>query len=275
MDQYEKVSFMVSKLVTEKYSTSFSASSRLFDGQIRADIYAIYGLVRIADEIVDTYRGSDAEDLLNRLESDVYAAIERDYDVNPIIHAFSKTAKKYHIDATLIAPFFESMAMDLRPAEYTKELYERYIYGSAEVVGLMCLKVFCGGDAIQYAALEPGARALGSAYQKINFLRDIKADYEELGRLYFPGIEYESFDEQSKSMVINDIVADLVVAKEYVGKLPHNSQKAVSLSLLYYEELLYKIKKTPAATLKRQRVRIADARKALLMGGVMVGLKKI
>lgn len=275
MDQYEKASYTVSKLITEKYSTSFSASSRLFDSRIRADIYAIYGLVRIADEIVDTYRGKDADYMLKRLESDVYGAIERDYDVNPIVHAFSKTASRYHIETTLIAPFFESMAMDLRPVEYTKQLYDKYIYGSAEVVGLMCLNVFCGGDATQYEALERGARALGSAYQKINFLRDVKADYEELGRLYFPGVEYQSFDDETKARIIDDIESDLVIAKEYVGKLPNNSRKAVSLSLLYYEELLQKIKRTPAATLKRQRVRITDIRKVMLMGGIMAGLKSV
>lgn len=275
MELYEKVAYQVSKLVTERYSTSFSMSSRLFDDSIRADVYAVYGLVRVADEIVDTYRGGDADELLARLENDTYAAIARGYDTNPIVHAFALTAKKYGINDTLIRPFFESMAMDLEvTGEYTIERYETYIYGSAEVVGLMCLRVFCGGDDTSYQSLVPGARALGAAYQKVNFLRDVAADHDELGRLYFPGVTYEQFDEVQKARIIEDIEQDFAHAKSYVSKLPDNSRKAVSLSMLYYGELLQKIKATSAETLKQERVRIDGARKLWLLTKVTSGATK-
>ena len=275
MDLYSEVSYDVSKLVTQRYSTSFSMSTRLFDEKIRPAIYAVYGLVRIADEIVDSYRGDDAKELLSRLEQDSYRAIKRGYDTNPIIHSFAVSAKQYGIDKELIEPFFKSMAMDLEPAEYTDTLYEQYIYGSAEVVGLMCLRVFCEGDAQKYTVLAPGARALGSAYQKVNFLRDIAADYKELGRLYFPGVHFETFDDGVKHAIITDIEKDFVVAREYISQLPHNSQKAVSLSYLYYSRLLIELTKTPAVSLKKQRVRIATVRKLVLLFGVMTGMKKV
>lgn len=274
MDLYERASYEVSKLVTERYSTSFTMSSRLFASTIRRDIYAIYGLVRIADEIVDTYRGDDALDLLKRLEADTYAAIERSYDTNPVVHAFALTAHRYGIDESLIGPFFDSMAMDLSPVEYTPELYKTYIYGSAEVIGLMCLKVFCVDDNEMYERLAPGARALGSAYQKVNFLRDVAADYDELGRLYFPGVAYESFDDTQKQAIVDDIERDFVTARSYVEKLPVNSQKAVLLSTLYYGELLEKIKATPAKVLKKERVRIDGRRKLWLLASVTAGAKR-
>ncbi|MBH2007287.1 phytoene/squalene synthase family protein [Candidatus Saccharibacteria bacterium] len=275
MELYEKVSYQVSELVTEQYSTSFSMSSRLFDDSIRADIYAVYGLVRIADEIVDTYRNDDAKELLTRLEVDTYAAIARGYDTNPIVHSFALTAKRYGIDEVLIRPFFESMAMDLETVDsYTVERYETYIYGSAEVVGLMCLRVFCGGDEAQYRSLVPGARALGSAYQKVNFLRDVAADHDELGRLYFPGVTYGHFDEAQKARIVEDIGQDFAQARSYVSKLPSNSRRAVSLSMLYYGELLQKIKATSAETLKQERVRIGGARKLWLLTKVTLGVVK-
>ncbi len=274
MELYGETSYAASKLVTEKYSTSFSMSTRLFDVSIRPAIYAVYGLVRIADEIVDTYRGQDAEELLRDLEANTYAAIERGYDTNPIVHAFALTARKYSIEREIIQPFFDSMAMDLHPMTYDGELYETYIYGSAEVVGLMCLKVFCEGDAQQYVSLETGARALGSAYQKINFLRDVAADYQELGRLYFPNVTYETLDDASKNMIIEDIEQDIKRAMEYIRLLPQNSQKAVTLSLLYYTELLKSLKLTPAEVLKKQRVRVSTAKKILLLGSVYTGLRK-
>lgn len=272
MDLYEKVSYELSRQLTERYSTSFSMSSRLFDRMIRDDIYAIYGLVRIADEIVDTYRGADARSLLEDLESATYAAIERGYDTNPIVHSYALTAKKYGIDSELIRPFFASMAMDLAPAEYTDELYESYIYGSAEVVGLMCLRVFCAGDGARYDELKPGAQALGSAYQKVNFLRDIAADYRELGRLYFPGVTYDGFDDEEKQRIISDIERDFEKARAYADKLPASSRRAVKLSMSYYGELLKRITYTSAATLKKERVRIGNARKVALLIHASVGV---
>lgn len=273
MELYAKVSYALSKQLTEHYSTSFSMSSQLFDQTIRDDIYAIYGLVRIADEIVDTYRGADAKLLLENLESTTYAAIKRGYDTNPIVHSYALTAKKYGIDNELIQSFFASMAMDLVPAEYTDELYETYIYGSAEVVGLMCLRVFCLGDDAQYDELKPGAQALGSAYQKVNFLRDIAADYQELGRLYFPVVIYDEFDDEQKQRIVADIERDFKKARAYADRLPVNSRRAVKLSMLYYGELLRRIKSTPAATLKTERVRIGNMRKMILLIHASIGVR--
>lgn len=273
MELYNSTAYKVSQLVTEEYSTSFSMSTRLFDASIRPAIYAIYGLVRIADEIVDTYRGDDAEAELRQLELATYKAIERGYDTNPIIHAFALTAAEYSIEQTIIQPFFDSMAMDLHPTTYDASLYHTYIYGSAEVVGLMCLKVFCQNDKSQYDSLELGARALGSAYQKINFLRDVAADYKELGRLYFPDVTYETLDNVAKNNIIEDIEHDLETAKRYIEALPKNSQKAVALSQLYYTALLKKLKSTPADILKERRIRIGTIKKITLLGGVYVGLR--
>ncbi len=269
MELYNDVSFDVSKSVTEKYSTSFGSSTKLFPNNMRPYIYAIYGLVRIADEVVDTYRGKDVEIIIETLEKDVYEAIKRGYSTNPVIQSFVITARGYGIDKKLIKPFFKSMKMDLSPTLYTPSLYDEYIYGSAEVVGLMCLKVFCDNDAALYARLEKGASALGAAYQKVNFLRDIAADYNELGRLYFPGTTFETFNEKAKEKIVKDIEKDFALAHKAIPKLPESSQKAVALSYAYYSELLKKIKKTPAETLKKKRIRINNVRKALLMTGAL------
>lgn len=265
MELYTDVSFAASKLVTERYSTSFGSSTKLFPKQLRQYIYAIYGLVRIADEVVDTYRGRDVEVIIDALEKDVYAAIKRGYSTNPIIQAFAVTARAYGIDRSLIAPFFKSMKMDLSPTLYTTKKYQDYIHGSAEVIGLMCLKVFCEKDQKQYDRLERGAIALGSAYQKVNFLRDIAADYHELGRLYFPDTTFETFDEKAKAKIIKDIEKDFALAAKAIPKLPDNSRQAVELSSIYYRALLDKIKKTPAETIKQKRVRINNFQKALLL----------
>jgi len=269
MELYNQVSFAISKLVTERYSTSFSSSTKLFPVSIRHHIYAIYGLVRIADEVVDTYRGKDVDIIITELENEVYVAMKRGYSTNPIIHAFALTAEAYGIDKSLIKPFFKSMKMDLHPTLYTLSTYKEYIYGSAEVVGLMCLRVFCEGDTARYDRLEKGASALGAAYQKVNFLRDIAADYNELGRLYFPDVIFESFNEKAKEKIVKDIEKDFALAKKAIAQLPDNSRKAVSLSYTYYTELLQKIKKTPAETLKKKRIRINNLRKVLLMTGAI------
>lgn len=264
MELYNQVSYAISQQITVEYSTSFSSSARLFPGDMRPHIYAIYGLVRIADEIVDTYRGDDSQQLLRELELEVYAAIKRGYSVNPVVQSFALTAQQYDITSQLIEPFFASMLMDVNPVEYNESLYETYIYGSAEVVGLMCLKVFVGGDEAEYKKLEPGARALGAGYQKVNFLRDMKADYEELGRLYFPGVNFETFDEEAKGHIIEDIEADFGVAKQAVDLLPTSSRQAVGLSLTYYSALLSEIKKTPVQVMKARRIRVNNLKKSLL-----------
>ena len=240
-------------------------STRLFPVAMRQHIYAIYGMVRIGDEIVDTYRGSDAAKVLSDFEKEVYAALARGYSTNPVVHAFAITATSYGITKDLIQPFFESMAMDLHPVEYDQQAYDTYIYGSAEVVGLMCLRIFCEGDDELYQRLEKGARALGAAYQKVNFLRDIAADYKELGRLYFPGTRYESFNESAKARIIKEIKKDFTEADKAIVLLPQSAKKAVSLSVAYYGRLLEKIEKTPAEILKVKRIRINNAQKTRLL----------
>jgi len=263
MELYTQTSYELAEQLTKRYSTSFSASSRLFTKDIRKHIYAIYGLVRVADEIVDTYRGADAVDQLNNLKTELYRALESGFSANPIVHAFIVTAHEYAIDNELIEPFFESMASDLANTTMTDAEYRRYIYGSAEVVGLMCLKVFTKqtGD---YAELAPGAQALGAAYQKVNFLRDIKADYEALGRLYFPGVTYESFDDTAKAAITADIRHDFSTALPALKRLPNNCRGAVTTSYEYYRALLDKLEQVPATELKQRRLRVADVKKVLL-----------
>lgn len=270
MELYSSLSYRTSELLTKGYSTSFSLSSRFFPRAMRRHIYAIYGLVRIADEIVDTYKRSDARQLLDSLEKTTYYAIDRQYDPNPIVQAFAETAKHYGITRDLIEPFFVSMRIDLDPQTYTESLYQEYIYGSAEVVGLMCLKVFCGGNDDEYEKLKSGASALGSAYQKVNFLRDLKDDYQRLGRTYFPGVLFETFDENEKQAIITDIKRDFALAHDALVKLPKSSRIATMISYTYYRALLEKLRGAPAEELKRRRVRIADQRKILLMFGVVL-----
>ncbi len=271
MDLYTATSYELAERLTKRYSTSFSLSSLLFDKAIRPDIYAIYGLVRIADEIVDAYDGADRSEQLDVLLDETMAAIERGYSVNPIVHAFSVTARTYAIDADLIEPFFESMAMDLHPKTYTNKLYETYIYGSAEVVGLMCLRVFVAGDSAQYERLTASARALGSAYQKVNFLRDMKADFEQLGRVYFPGIDYERFDDAQKAAIIADIEAEYRAALDGMKDLPANSRRAVMASYYYYSALLAQLKVVSADEVKQRRVRVATVHKLYLLVKAWMG----
>lgn len=264
MDLYAQTSYELSRLLTLKYSTSFGQSSKLFSPSIQLDIYAIYGLVRIADEIVDTYPGKDKAEQLALLESETLLALRRGYSTNPIVHAFALTANKYDITKPLISPFFESMRMDLKPTTFTQSSYKRYIYGSAEVIGLMCLKVFCQHDADQYKTLKSGAQSLGAAYQKINFLRDIASDFHDRHRMYFPGTSFDSFDESQKNQVIHDIKKDLDDARQALNRLPATAAKAVRLSFIYYSELLKKLEHTPVEKIKTSRIRISDARKARL-----------
>lgn len=275
MELYKTVSYDLSRRLTEAYSTSFSMSSRLFARSIRPDIYAIYGLVRVADEIVDTYDGSDDEKhaLLDTLEQETYLAIERQYSANPIVHAFALTVASSRIDRVLIAPFFASMRMDIG-RQYSSENYQEYIYGSAEVVGLMCLKVFCRGDDEQYEQLVPGARKLGSAYQKVNFLRDFAADYTQLERVYFPGVEFDSFSNEQKRAIEQEIESEFAVANEYIGKLPVTARRAVRASWVYYRELLKSIQKTSVKDLRSSRVRVNNARKLWLLIKVYLGLTR-
>lgn len=264
MDQYTAISYRASKLITNAYSTSFGLSIRLFEASLRPHIYAIYGMVRIADEIVDTHKGTDQAELLDAFESEVNTALLTGYSTNPIVQAFAHTARQYSIESDLIAPFFASMRLDLTPQQFDQTLYETYIYGSAEVVGLMCLKVFTGSKKT-YASLEPGAKRLGAAYQKVNFLRDIAADADELGRWYFPISSKETFDETAKSLILKDIEKDFAAAKTAIDRLPPSSQKAVRLSYQYYSRLLAKLKETSAEALLKKRVRINTSQKLVLL----------
>jgi len=265
MELYRQTAYELSRHLTERYSTSFSMSSRLFSKAIRPHIYAIYGLVRIADEIVDTYQGSDAADILHELEAETQRAIKTGYSTNPIVHSFALTAREFSITSNLIHPFFASMHLDLEPQHFTKKLYETYIYGSAEVIGLMCLRVFCKGDDAHYQELEAGARALGAAYQKVNFLRDIQSDAETLNRMYFPGVTFETFTNQQKQHIEADIENGFAKARPALAALPTGAKTALTMSYDYYYALFQKLKDTDVAVLKQTRVRLNNGVKVALL----------
>jgi len=264
MEHYTQTSYKLARTVTLNYSTSFSKSSQLFSGDIRNHIYAIYGLVRVADEVVDTYKGKDKAEVIKDLETQTLQSLKTGFSPNPLVHAFVTTAKRYGIKKGLIQSFFKSMQMDIEPQTYTPKLYADYIYGSAEVIGLMCLKVFCDSET-QYKKFETGAKALGSAYQKVNFLRDIKADYDERGRTYFPGISFDTFSDAQKDAIIKDIKKDFKTAQPAVAGLPKNSRAAVALSFAYYRELLNKLQQTSADKIKNGRVRVNGTKKLQLL----------
>jgi phytoene/squalene synthetase len=273
MELYDQVACQAARQLTLRYSTSFGTASRLLDAAVRSDIYNIYGLVRIADEVVDTYLPDATVEagrqLIDELEQTTYTAMDRAYSSNLIVHAFQLTARRYGIGRELIEPFFASMRADLDKRIYQdRNEYEAYIYGSAEVIGLMCLKVFAAGDTKQYQELRTGARALGSAYQKVNFLRDIAADRQRLGRSYFPEVGQSALTETAKAAIIADIEADFKTAEPYIGRLPKNSRAAVTASYRYYRELLGLLKAAPASELEQRRLRIPDSRKLWLAAAV-------
>ena len=272
MEQYNQVAGRVARLVTNSYSTSFGTATKLFPKAIRQDIYNIYGLVRIADEIVDTYLGSDAAQQLDALEQETYRALQYGYSANLIVHAFATTARRYNIGKDLIKPFFYSMRLDTKPQHYTPELYARYIDGSAEVVGLMCLKVFVTTEA-EFKHLEPGARALGAAFQKVNFLRDLAADQANLGRYYFPGSSFATFDDTAKAAIIADIELEFTAAKQAIAQLPPSSRPAVTTAYTYFLRLLWKLKAASANDLLHKRVRINNASKLVILTKTVVKSK--
>lgn len=265
MELYEKTSYELSRRLTQRYSTSFSLSSTLFAKSIRHHIYAVYGLVRIADEIVDTYHGEDADQLLNELESHTEHAMQHGYSPNPIVHAFALTAQKFGITHSLTRPFFASMRMDLQPQTYTAKKYSEYIYGSAEVIGLMCLRIFTNGNSTQYTELTPGARALGAAYQKVNFLRDLRDDYERLGRTYFPGVNVETMTEKQKIAIQQDIQQDFAIANHAINDVPTSARAALRMSYEYYYALFAKLKNSDLATIKSRRISVANGYKLILL----------
>lgn len=264
MDLYGRVSADISRLITEQYSTSFSMASRLFASSIRQDIYNIYGFVRIADEVVDTYSGKDAAKLIDDLEVQLASDLNRGYSTNPVLHSFVISARQYAIGMDLVTPFMDSMRIDAQNT-YTTEQYQTYIYGSAEVVGLMCLKVFCGSDSDLYKKLQPAAKALGAAFQKVNFLRDMAEDQTRLGRYYFPVGSFAKFDESVKAEIIADIRQDFAQAQTAFADLPVSARQAVRAAFEYYMRLLAIIENTPAEKLKVQRVRVPDWQKVALL----------
>ena len=264
-DLYSTTALKCSKLITEHYSTSFTLGIKTLDKKFHLPVYAVYGFVRYADEIVDTFHGHDKKTLLARFKADTYLAIDEKISLNPVLHAFQLVVNEYNIDKNLIEAFLWSMEMDLSFTNYTDDKYKEYIYGSAEVVGLMCLKIFCGADVAQYEALKSPACSLGAAFQKINFLRDIKSDFEERGRTYFPKIDFLKFSEIEKKAIENDIKQDFDDAFEGIKKLPKTAQMGVYLAYVYYLELFRKIKNAPATTIMHERIRVGDTKKMSLL----------
>lgn len=270
MELYTRAASAMSRVMTDHYSSSFGSATKMFESHMRPHIYNIYGLVRLADEIVDSYLGDDMLTLLDDLESETYTALTRGYSTNPVVHAFQVTAAQFSIGQELIRPFFESMRMDVRTQTYDQASYERYIYGSAEVVGLMCLLVFCDGKQVEYQKLKAGASRLGAAYQKVNFLRDMAADYKELGRIYFPNLTFETITENDKLAVIKDIRLDFEAARPALNRLPKQAKLAVAISYAYYSTLLNKLEATPISVIKQRRVRISKPRKLYLYLGTLL-----
>ena len=259
---FDTVSFECSKNVTKSYSTSFSAAVKMLAPSIRQDIYNIYGFVRFADEIVDTFHEYNKEDLFDLFEKDLQTALQNKISLNPILNSFQHTVHKYQIPNSMINAFMKSMRLDLVKTEYkTFEEYNEYIYGSADVVGLMCLKVFVNGDEAKYNELEHSAMRLGSAFQKVNFLRDLKADFEDLSRTYFPNTDLTKLDEESKNKIIQEIEADFEAGYQGIVNLPLEAKFGVYTAYIYYKKLLSKLKKTPSAEIKNTRIRVSDYQK--------------
>lgn len=262
---FDNLSAECSKRTTHLYSTSFSMGIKFLDKSIHRPIYGIYGLVRFADEIVDSFHDYNKHELLVNFKRDTYAAIENKISLNPILNEFQLAVNYYNINHVLIEKFFQSMEMDLENKYHDITSYKDYILGSAEVVGLMCLCVFVDGDKQTYNDLKPYAMSLGSAFQKVNFLRDIKADYEGLGRTYFPEVDMNKFSKEDKIRIERDIEADFEHALIGIKKLPLTSRKGVYLAYVYYQRLFSKIRRTPAEKIMKQRIRIPNLNKVGLM----------
>ncbi len=264
-DLYDKVSFRASKMTTLAYSTSFSLGIKVFNRKFHDPIYGIYGFVRLADEIVDTFHAYDKERLLKDFRKDTHQAINDGISLNPVLNSFQHVVNKYGIERDLVDTFLDSMQMDLEKTSYDNSGYERYILGSAEVVGLMCLRVFLEGDDVKYQELKSHAMRLGSAFQKINFLRDLHADYSTLGRTYFPEVDLENFSETDRVRIEDDIERDFRHGHEGIKKLPASVRRGVYIAYIYYYSLFRKIRKTPTPVLLKKRVRIPDSKKYWLL----------
>ncbi len=264
---FDNVSRKSSKLVTKAYSTSFSMGIKFLAKRFQDPIYGVYGFVRLADEIVDSFHDYDKRLLLSEFRADTYKAIEQKISLNPILNSFQEVVNKYQIDPWTIETFLKSMEMDLDKNTYDQNGYEEYILGSAEVVGLMCLSVFTEGDKTMYEELKPYAMKLGSAFQKINFLRDFKADADALGRLYFPQLRTQAFDQITKEEIEKDIIKDFKMGFEGIKKLPKDARFGVYVAYIYYSQLLAKIMDMPANVIMEERIRISDKRKYALFFG--------
>jgi phytoene/squalene synthetase len=262
---FHEVSEQCSKSTTERYSTSFSSAIRLLHADLRQPIYNIYGLVRFADEIVDTFHEHKKDVLLAEFKADTYAAIQDGISLNPILHSFQLTVNKYNIDHALIEAFFKSMEMDLDRKTYNEGGYAEYIYGSAEVVGLMCLFVFLDGNKAEYERLKPYAQALGAAFQKVNFLRDVKADYALLDRTYFPGVDFGNFTDKQKAEIEADIQKDFEMAYKGILMLPNKAKFGVYVAFKYYLSLFRKIKRMKPSRILNERVRIPNYHKMMIL----------
>ena len=258
---FDSISIRSSRIVTKSYSTSFSLGILGLDRKYHDPIYAIYGFVRFADEIVDSFEGYPQKELLDRFWKDTYQALEDKISLNPVLNSFQQVVRAYEIDYDLIETFLKSMEMDLYKNEYDEADYKAYILGSAEVVGLMCLKVFVDGNQDRYLALKEPAMQLGSAFQKINFLRDLHADYQSLGRTYFPGVDLNNFNEEVKASIEADIDVDFKAGYEGIKMLPKGARFGVYIAYVYYYSLFKKIRKTHCDLILNERVRISNKRK--------------
>lgn len=270
---YLDTSEEINHTIARKYSTSFSIAIKLIDKSIRNDIYNIYGFVRVPDELVDTLRPIDCKEQLEGYVEQTYSSMKTGVSSNPVIHAFVATAKKYSIPKSIIQPFFDSMLSDINKKNYTDKEYKKYIYGSAEVVGLMCLMVFVDGDKKLFNKLEPSASALGSAFQKVNFLRDFQSDNINLGRVYFPDIDINKLTPESKLAIQKDIGKDLETAKKMIQQLPISSRYGVKLAYYYYHSLYKKIVRLPSEELLSKRIRVHDSYKILLF--IILSIQKL
>jgi phytoene/squalene synthetase len=267
---FDNLSVEISKITTKTYSTSFSMGIYCLHNSLRNDVYSIYGFVRLADEIVDSFEGFDKKILLAKFKAETYEAIDNRISLNPILNSFQQSVSRNNIGLDLVETFFKSMEMDLEMIDYTLEKYEQYILGSAEVVGLMCLHVFVGGDMNEFYKLKPYAMKLGSAFQKVNFLRDIKDDHLILGRTYFPDVDISEFTSEAKEQIEYDIEKDFVTALEGIKLLPSTSRGGVYLAYVYYKALFNKIKKLPPKKILTERVRINNGKKFGIMVNCML-----
>ena len=270
---FDQTALECSRLITKKYSTSFSLGIQALDKKYHMPIYGIYGFVRYADEIVDTFHDHDKKELLSHFRQETIRAIDRKISLNPVLHSFQMVVNQYNIGFDLIEAFLKSMEMDLDKTDYSLQGYKEYIYGSAEVVGLMCLKVFCEGNSKEYDALKAPACKLGSAFQKVNFLRDMKSDFEERGRTYFPGLSYQEFDRSAKVLIEDDIEQDFKDALVGIKNLPNGARLGVYLAYKYYQKLFLKIKNLSPETIASTRVRIPNSRKFSLLISTYCGVK--